>query len=758
MYKFRKASSSDGVDDLKGFGGIDTIVGGPGDSFETSYGLGAAVTISEGTLFSRVLTVNDRAASNWTGTTVDYGDGNGPQTLTVSPVPGGGQFVLTHSWSNSGTYTIFVTLRNDLGRTIEQSLIVTVSNFIPIVTIHNAPTTSPEGTAISLTSTAGNAAGTYTPLTYAWTVTKNGLSYAVGNTSDFSFTPDDNGIYVVTLTVDGDGGVATDTKTITVTNVAPTVSISGAPATSPEGTAISLTSVASDVAGANDPLTFAWTVTKNGLPFASDNTPNFSFTPDDNGIYVVTLVVDDGDGGDTTTTQTIIVLNVAPAAALVGPTSASSNTAVSILSTVKDPAGAEDPLTYQWTVTRNGAAFATQSGGRIFEFTPTLFGAYVFTLVVDDGDGGVTTATHSLTVTSSSTNTAPTVTISGPATGVRGDSITYTFKATDPDAADQAGLFLWTINWGDGSPVQTLSGPAVISVKHIFTAAASSRTITATAKDAANNISAAASKAVQILVWELQPDPLQPGSFILVVGGSMRDDHIRIRDKSSRKNSYYELKFDNDDNDDDDDGQATGGDGQDKFKVRIYQDISGVIILAQAGNDKIDFDAEIDVWSIIDGGDGNDRIKGGGSANIILGGNGDDQLDGENGRDLLIGGRGSDSIKGGKGDDLIISGFTAFDDNREALLAIMKEWTRNTSFASRRDRLMGTTSGGLNGGYFLIPSGASRTVFDDNDVDELWGGDGNDWFLLNMNSAEQSRVDKIKDFRNGDEDDDINLF
>ena len=71
---------------------------------------------------------------------------------------------------------------------------------------------------------------------------------------------------------------------------------------------------------------------------------------------------------------------------------------------------------------------------------------------------------------------------------------------------------------------------------------------------------------------------------------------------------------------------------------------------------------------------------------------------------------------------------------------------------------MGTTAGSLSGNFLLKPSGTSRTVFDDNAIDELWGGEGRDWFLLNMNSAEQSRVDKIMDWRNGDEDDDINLF
>jgi PKD repeat protein len=46
--------------------------------------------------------------------------------------------------------------------------------------------------------------------------------------ASFNFTPDDNGTYVVSLTVtDDDGGVGTDTETITVTNVNPTATNNG---------------------------------------------------------------------------------------------------------------------------------------------------------------------------------------------------------------------------------------------------------------------------------------------------------------------------------------------------------------------------------------------------------------------------------------------------------------------------------------------------------------------------------------------------
>src|SRR5207244_3949772 len=140
-----------------------------------------------------------------------------------------------------------------------------------------------------------------------------------GSQPTFSFTPNDNGTYVASLTVtDDDGGIGTDTKSITVTNVAPTAIINGAPANSPEGTAINLTSTVTD-AGTADTFTYAWSVTKNLIAYGlTGSGPSYSFTPDDDGTFVVTLIVTDDDGGVGSDSKTIAVTNVAPVLAISG--------------------------------------------------------------------------------------------------------------------------------------------------------------------------------------------------------------------------------------------------------------------------------------------------------------------------------------------------------------------------------------------------------------------------------------------------------
>src|SRR5262249_22830944 len=98
--------------------------------------------------------------------------------------------------------------------------------FVPSVTINGAPTTSPGGTAIALTSTIDPAP--VGDVTYSWTVTKGTEAFGTpGTDATFQFTPDDNATYVVTLKVTDSNGDQTTSATIDVTNVAPTPTLSG---------------------------------------------------------------------------------------------------------------------------------------------------------------------------------------------------------------------------------------------------------------------------------------------------------------------------------------------------------------------------------------------------------------------------------------------------------------------------------------------------------------------------------------------------
>lgn len=81
-------------------------------------------------------------------------------------------------------------------------------------------------------------------------------------------------------------------------------------------------------------------------------------------------------------------------------------------------------------------------------------------------------------------------------------------------------------------------------------------------------------------------------------------------------------------------------------------------IIGTSADDLMDF-STITLQNIadIDGGDGNDTMKGNAGDNVLSGGDGDDIIDGGAGNDTLAGGKGSDVLNGGAGDDsFMISG------------------------------------------------------------------------------------------------------
>jgi hypothetical protein len=189
----------------------------------------------------------------------------------------------------------------------------------------------------------------------------------------------------------------------------------------------------------------------------------------------------------------------------------------------------------------------------------------------------------------------------------------------------------------------------------------------------------------------------------------------------------------------------TGGPDADNIHVRLQRPTNQVVvqdegvvvgtfdaaavgtieIMGLAGNDHIVVGPKIDATIVADGGADNDKIMSSkDSSNVLLGGPGNDMLFAGRGRDILIGGEGKDQAHGFQGDDILIGGSTTSDTNTTALLQVLDEWKSSDSFDTRVMKLS-TGAGGL-------PKLDSTTVLDDNLVDHLVGGPGQNWFFAGV--------------------------
>src|SRR5262249_47859509 len=242
----------------------------------------------------------------------------------------------------------------------------------------------------------------------------------------------------------------TVTLTVTPVNDAPVVD-AGPDQTVNEGSTVSFSGSASDVDG--DPLSYLWDFGDGGT--ATGATPTHVYA--DNGVYTVTLTVSDGQGSSTRDSLVVTVLNVAPTLTLSGANTVNEGSTYTLNLSASDPG--QDTIA-SWTITWGDANVQTVSGnpGSVSHTYGDGRGTVTISAPARDEDGTYNAA-NSLNVTVN--NVAPTASLSGPATGARGQLRTFALGAVDPSAIDQAGSFTFNINWGDGnSQVSTGGGGA----------------------------------------------------------------------------------------------------------------------------------------------------------------------------------------------------------------------------------------------------------------------------------------------------------
>ncbi|MBI5136620.1 MAG: FG-GAP repeat protein [Nitrospirae bacterium] len=249
------------------------------------------------------------------------------------------------------------------------------------------------------------------PLTYLWTVDAQPAGAAVVLSSTTAprptFTPTVAGIHDFSLTVsDGARTSAPATVRITVSaapNQAPAANAGGDISALRQGLVTLNGTASADPDG--DPLTYLWRVDAQpagaAIALSAGTVARPTFVPSVAGIYVFSLVVNDGRHDSPADTVQVTVSNIAnrtPVANAGAAVGVSVFTLVTLDGSASgDPDG--DPVTYSWRLASQPAGSAATlggAGGARPTLTPDLPGAYTVTLAVSDG--ALTSAPASVTV------------------------------------------------------------------------------------------------------------------------------------------------------------------------------------------------------------------------------------------------------------------------------------------------------------------------------------------------------------------------
>ena len=316
----------------------------------------------------------------WAGTFTWYDSGS------ADLYAGGSAYILGRTWATS-------TSHRDFGF---EDWVATNVNSKPNVAAGKSAVSVAEGTVASNTGTCSDPDGD--PVTLS---ASSGVVSACTN-GTWSWMqqpgPDDGTQTVVITASDGQGLTSAAPFTLDVAMVKPIAQILTDPLVVPEGTAVPFTGGATIPNAADKAAAvYTWTVLKNGNPYTTGSGTAFSFTPDDDGSYYVTFGVKDDSGLADSTSMTVTATNVAPKATIVGvtqplPLFIAAEQTLTFNGTFSD-ADTADAYTITWNFGDGGTA-----SGPMVTHHYAGPGNYPVTFQVSDGEGGVSTATRTVTV------------------------------------------------------------------------------------------------------------------------------------------------------------------------------------------------------------------------------------------------------------------------------------------------------------------------------------------------------------------------
>ena len=365
--------------------------------------------------------------------TVDYDDGNGPQTLTLS---GTNTFNLSKTYTTTGTKNVKVTIIDSANGNSTATIALTVNPLPPVVSL--GASVNPAGFQQAITFTATIASNP--PPAPTGVVTFNDGNLALGSaavstigsvtTASFSISTLSAGSHSITAVYSGDANFGASTSAVLTEVINPSLPVITSPATATatvgQGFSYQIT------ANGSQPITYTIGALPAGLNFDTDT---ISGIPTSGGLTSIRITATNSAG---TTTKNIVLTinrtggtgnNTAPVIAsppIASPNPGSTGSPITLVATATD--ADNDAILYTWDF-----GDGTTDFGSPITHTYTAAGVYQVTLTVSDGIASVMS-----TVMVAVNDSGP----GGPASTVltvTKGSLKFNFKKANSDSLSLAG-------------------------------------------------------------------------------------------------------------------------------------------------------------------------------------------------------------------------------------------------------------------------------------------------------------------------------
>lgn len=304
--------------------------------------------------------------------------------------------VLSGTTTASGTFNFTVTATDAFGQSASRAYTVVVA--VPTLTL--TPATLPAGTAGTAYSQVLTISGGIAPYTTTLTGTlPTGLTFNAG-TRTFSGTPTQSGTFNLSVTVtDSTGGTAaTVTNNYTLTIAVPTLTLTPAAGALPGGTAG--TAYTQTFTASNGIAPYTYAVSAGALPAGltlNTATGALSGTPTVAGNFTFSIRATDSTTGTAATVTNAYTLALSAPTITINPATLPAGVFSVAYNQTLSATGGTAPYTYAVTVGALPAGVTLSSAG-VLSGTPTVSGAFAFTVRATDNLGFQGTRAYTLNI------------------------------------------------------------------------------------------------------------------------------------------------------------------------------------------------------------------------------------------------------------------------------------------------------------------------------------------------------------------------